>query len=144
MEFTWGPFIVSIIANVSSGIVGAIIGALVVWFVSYRERLHAARSRLTHHLLRNGHTIWYGQGNSQAWQVIDSNYAEIQAEYLALRRLIFCTTKRLNLENAWIEYTGVGHYRDIPDGDPAKIFAKSAVSREQAIQRIIGLLKAIE
>ena len=137
------PCVVSVIANVSSGIAGAVIGAFVVWFVSYRERLYSAKSRLRQLLLKNGYSIHWGQSDKEPWQIIEANYIEIHAEYLALRSLVFCGPKR-RLENAWIAYTGVGHYRDIPEGEPSKIFAKSAVNKEQAISRTIGFLQALE
>ena len=47
----------NIVANISSGIAGAVLGAFVVWFVSYRERLYSAKSRLRQLLLKNGHSI---------------------------------------------------------------------------------------
>ena len=47
----------NIVANISSGIAGAVRGAFVVWFISYRERLCSARSRLRQLLLKNGHSI---------------------------------------------------------------------------------------
>ena len=133
----------SIIANVSAGIAGAVIGAFVVWFVSYQERLYSAKSRLRQLLLKNGYSIWWGQSDKEPWQIIEANYIEIHAEYLALRSLAFFGPKR-RLENAWVAYTGVGHYRDIPEGDPSKIFATSAVNKEQAISRTIGFLQALE
>lgn len=135
--------LMNVIANVSSGFAGAVIGAFVVWFVSYRERLYSAKNRLRQLLLRNGYSIWWGEDNKEPWQIIEANYIEIHAEYLALRNLVFFGSKR-RLEKAWITYTGVDHYRDIPEGDPSKIFAKSGASRGQAISRIISFLQALE
>lgn len=62
----------NIIANVFSGIAGTVIGALVVWFVSYRERLYSAKSRLRQLLLKNGYSIWWGQSNKEPWQIIEA------------------------------------------------------------------------
>jgi len=138
------PRIVNVIANISSGIAGAVLGAFVVWFVSYRERLYSAKSRLRQLLLKNGHSIYLPkEGDKEPWQIIDANYFEVHAEYLTLRSLSFFNLKR-RLDNAWIAYTGVGHYRDIQDGEPSKIFAKSAVDRQQALSRTIGFLQALE
>ncbi|MDO9372177.1 MAG: hypothetical protein Q7U07_06260 [Gammaproteobacteria bacterium] len=130
------------IALVFSGIAGAFLGAIVVVCLNYSDRRHAAKNRLRVLLLKNGYSIWWGS-DKKPWQVVEANYVEIHAEYLALRNLIVWGFRR-SLDNAWIAYTGVGHYRDIPDYDPSKMFAKSEVTKEKAIDCTIGFLKALE
>ena len=131
------------LAPIFSGIAGAFLGAFVVVCLNYSDRRHAAKNRLRVLLLKNGYSIWWGSDDKEQWQVVEANYVEIHVEYLALRNLIVWGFRR-SLDNAWIAYTGVGHYRDIPDYDPSKMFPKSAVTREEAIGRTIGLLKALE
>ena len=122
-----------------SGLAGAIVGAVVVWYVSHREQVNLAKQRLRILLLSNGYEIWYG-GKREPWQVVEANRIEVHAAYLNLRAsMLFWSLKPVN--KAWKEYTGVEHYNDMRDDDPSKIFAKSAVTRDHAVARTIALLK---
>lgn len=125
-----------------SGLFGAIFGALIVAWFSHRERHVTAKHALRHILLKNGYEIWWNESKKEPYEVINANYVEIHACYLALRSLSFCCYK-CSLDNAWVAYTGVKHYKDIPDSEPYKIFTKSAVNRDQAMERIAQFLKVL-
>ena len=96
------------------GFFGAILGAAVVLFANRVERLRDAAMRLRSLLLKNGHDIW--NGGREPIEVVNSNYIEVQAAYLDLRRMALWRRKRL--DDAWVAYSGTPHYRDIPDSEP--------------------------
>lgn len=133
--------------NMLSGLIGAVIGALIgaiaVAFASHADRVYSAKSRLRALLLHNGYSIYWGNNGKEPWQVIEANRTEVHAEYLALRSLLLFRP-RIRLSKAWKTYVNVEHYDNLLEDEPARIFAKSAVSREQALHITISLLKASE
>ena len=129
--------------NLLSGAIGAVLGAgiggLVVWLVSNRERVHIAKQHLRILLLQNGYVI-YWDPEAEPWKVVEANRVAVHAAYLSVRSLSF-VFERTRLDAAWKEYVGVEHYDALMADEPAKVFAKSAVSRQEALDRTISLLK---
>ena len=123
-----------------AGLFGTIVGVGISVWLSFSSRREASCARLRALLFANGYRIWWGDA-SEPWQIIEANRVEIHAEYLTLRSLTIWRTRRL--DNAWADYTGVKHYHQLGDYEPGKLFAKSAVTREEAIVRTIGLIKGL-
>ena len=130
-----------------SGLIGAIIGAFIgaaaIAWVGHADRLYAARSHLRTLLLHNGYHIYWGGNGKEPWQVVEANRTEIHAGYLALRGLLFFRA-RTNLSKAWQTYVNVEQHDTSLDDEPGRIFAKSAVTREQALHITVSLLKAVK
>jgi hypothetical protein len=124
------------ILPLTSGFIGAILGAAVALWISRANRRVAAVERMLSLVYPIGFKSWWQPEGGKPALIFHENYTELWAAYAALRAAL-PWWKRKGLDKAWQTYMMmVDYYDQIPDDEYHKVFQKGThKSREEAVQR---------
>jgi hypothetical protein len=124
----------SVTSNLLSGLIGALIGASISFYVHYRSRLDAARQKLLGLVYRLGFQSWWNPESGKPALIFHDNYPALWEAYAELRRYL-PVWRRKSLDKAWQKYMRIEYYDEIPDDEPWKVFQKGTVtSRDEAVR----------
>lgn len=123
------------ILPLTSGFIGAILGAAVALRINHANRKLAAVERMLSLVYPIGFKSWWQPEEGKPGLIFHENYSGLWGAYAALRAAL-PRRKRKGLDKAWHRYMVVDYYNEIPDDDHSKVFHKGThKSREEAVQR---------
>ena len=123
------------ILPLTSGFIGAILGAAVAFRINSSNRKVAAVEKMLSLVYPIGFKSWWQPEEGKPGLIFHENYSELWAAYAALRAAL-PWWKRKGLDKAWHRYMVVDYYDEIPDHEYSKVFHKGThKSREEAVQQ---------
>lgn len=129
------------ILPLTSGFIGAILGAAVTLRINHTNRKIAAVEKMLALVYPIGFKSWWHPDEGKASLIFHENYSELWGAYAALRAAL-PRRKRKGLDKAWHNYMAVDYYDEIPDDQYSKVFHKGThKSREEAVQRSAEFLR---
>ena len=122
------------ILSLTSGFIGAILGACVALRINSANRKVAAVERMLSLVYPIGFKSWWQPEEGKPALIFHKRYSELWGAYAALRAAL-PWWRRKGLDKAWHRYMVIDYYDQMPD-DGSKIFHKGThKSREEAVQR---------
>jgi hypothetical protein len=130
------PWMTSLLFNLISGLVGALIGAGISIYIYRRSQRDAAQQKLLAMVYRLGFESWYNPQEGKPGLIFHEHYNLLWSLYAELRQCILMPWNRKRLDKAWQKYMHMDNYYDeIPNSEFWKIFAKGThTSKEEAVR----------
>jgi hypothetical protein len=123
------------ILNLTSGVIGAILGAYVATWINRANRRVAAVERMLSLAYPIGFKSWWKPEEGKPALIFHEHYSELWGAYTALRAAL-PWWKRTGLDKAWQQYMVIKYYDQIPEDQYSKVFEKGTHrSREEAVEK---------
>lgn len=123
------------IFNLTSGFIGAIVGACVAILINSANRKVAAIEKMLSLVYPIGLKSWWEPQEGKPALIFHENYSELWSAYAALRAAL-PWWRRKGLDKAWQKYMVIDYYDQIPEDQYSKVFQKGThKSREEAVER---------
>ena len=123
------------ILNLTSGFIGAILGAYVAIKINNANRKVVAIEKMLSLVYPIGFKSWWEPEQGKPALIFQEKYSELWGAYAALRAAL-PWWKRKGLDKAWQKYMVIDYYDQIPEDQYSKVFQKGThKSREEAVER---------
>jgi len=123
------------ILNLTSGVIGAILGAYIAIRINSANRKIASVGKMLSLVYPIGFKSWWSPDEGKPALIFHENYSELWGAYAALRATLPCW-KRKELDKAWQKYMAIDYYDQIPEDQHSKVFQKGTHgSREEAVEK---------
>lgn len=123
------------ILNLTSGFIGAIVGACVAILINSANRKVSAIEKMLSLVYPIGFKSWWKPEEGKPGLIFQENYSELWGAYAALRAAL-PWWRRKGLDRAWQRYMVIDYYDQIPEDQYSKVFQKGThKSREEAVER---------
>ncbi len=124
-----------VVFNLLSGLIRALIGAFITFYLYYRSRQDAARQKLLGLVYQLGFKSYWNPELGKPGIIFHDRYPSLWEAYADLRRSL-PLWKGTTLDKAWHKYVKIDYYDDIPDDEISKVFSKGIPSTKEEAVRV--------
>jgi hypothetical protein len=119
----------------TSGFIGAILGAYVAIRINSANRKVAAVEKMLSLVYRLGFKSWWNPDQGKPAIIFHDNYPELWSAYAALRATL-PFWKRKEFDKAWHSYMAIDYYDQISEDQHSKVFQKGTHrTKEEAVEK---------
>ena len=127
----------SLLLNLISGLVGAVVGAGISIYLYRRGQVETARQKLLGLVYQLGFQSWHNAGRNNWTLSIHEHYHQLWVLYAELHRFLM-PWQRKKLDQAWYDYIRFPAYEEIPDTEFHKVFVKGTYASNREVTEASG------